>query len=300
MNLSQIRCFEAVARHLHFTRAAQELLVAQPALSLQIRRLEEELGLQLFDRTTRAVRLTDAGSTLLPSAQRILAEFKNAHAQLRDTRDLKVGRVTIGSQQSLNASGVLPRVLIEFQERHPGIEVALHEETTETTVAMMAEGRMDLALAHLEDQLDFSALEQQPLFSEPVGVIAALSHPASARTDIVELAELADESFIAFNETAGLRYMLTRLCGEAGFEPRIACESGALGSVRALVSAGLGIGLMPLPSVYQPGPAVSVLRMNLDVSRTITLVRRRDRYHSIAARTLAELLIERLGSPPPA
>jgi DNA-binding transcriptional LysR family regulator len=297
MNLTQIRCFEAVARHLHFTNAAQELLVAQPALSLQIRRLEDELGLQLFERTTRAVRLTDAGLALLPSAQRILSEFKNAQAQLQDTRELKIGRVTIGSQQSLNASGVLPRVLIEFQTAHPGVEVALHEETTEATVAMLSDGRMDLALAHLEGQLDFSALEQRELFYEPVGIIACATHPLSARTDVVALSELADEPFIAFNETAGLRHMLTRLCADAGFEPRVACESGALGSVRALVSAGLGIALMPLPSVSRPGPEVRILRTPLQARRTITLIRQRDRYHSIAARTLADLLIERLGPP---
>lgn len=299
MNLSQIRCFEAVARHLHFTNAAQELVLPQPAVSLQIRRLEEEIGVQLFERTTRAVRLTDAGTMLLPSAQRILGELETAQARLRDSRELKVGRVSVGSQQSLNASGVLPRVLIEFQDLHPGIEVALHEETTEATVAMLADGRMDLALAHLEDQFDFSTLDQRPLFYEPVGIIAAPGHRLSARTDRIDVAELAGEPFIAFNETAGLRHMLTRLCAEAGFEPKIACQSGALGSVRALVSVGLGIALMPLPSVHEPGPPVRILSTHLDLCRTITLIRQHDRYHSLAARTLSDLLIERLATPVP-
>lgn len=299
MNLGQIRCFEAVARQLHFTKAAQELLIAQPALSLQIRRLEEELGHQLFDRTTRSVRLTDVGASFMPSAQRILAEVEDAQARMRDTWGLQVGRVMVGSQQSLNASGVLPRVLIEFQHRYPGIELALHEENTEETVAMLAKGSMDLALAHLEGQFDFGALEQQPLFEEPVGLIAAMKFPAIVgRRGTVELSDLASQPFIAFNETAGLRHMLNRVCADAGFEPRIACESGALGSVRALVSAGLGIALMPLPSVAEPGPPVQVLPTELHLFRTITLIRQRERYHSNAARALADLLIERLGSPP--
>jgi DNA-binding transcriptional LysR family regulator len=298
MNLSQLRCFEAVARHLHFTNAARELMVAQPALSLQIRRLEDELGHQLFDRTTRTVRLTDAGATLLPSAQRILGEIQDAHARLRDARNLEIGRVVVGSQQSLNASGVLPRVLIEFQTRYPGIDLALHEETIQETLTMLADGSMDLALAHLEGQFDFDALEHRPLFYEPVGFIAGPNHPANADPNaLIEISELADEAFIAFNETAGLRHMLNRLCGDAGFVPRIACESGALGSVRALVSAGLGIALMPLPSVQELGPPVSILRVKPDLYRTITLVRQRERYHSIAARALVDVLVEQLGTP---
>lgn len=297
MNLRQIDCFEAVARHLHFTRAAQELLLAQPALSLQIRRLEAELGLQLFDRTTRRVRLTDAGAMFLPSARRILAEVEDARARLRDTLDLEVGRVVVGSQQSLNASGVLPRVLSEFQERHPGIEVALHEESMEETLAMLIDGRADLALAHLDGQEPHRELDHHPLFDEPVGFIAAVGHPSASARGPLALTTLADEAFIAFNETAGLRHMLTQACAAADFVPRVACESGALASVRALVSAGLGIALMPLPAVQGPGPPVRILRTDVRLARTITLIYDGRHYQSPAARALSRLLIERLQAP---
>lgn len=297
MNLRQIVCFEAVARHLHFTHAAQELLVAQPALSLQIQRLEAELGLQLFDRSTRSVRLTEAGTMFLPSARRILAEVEDARTRLRDSLDLNIGRVAIGSQQSLNASGVLPRVLAEFQHRHPGIDVALHEESTEETVAMLLDGRADLALAHLDGHGAHDKLERYPLFDEPVGFIAAADRSPAGGAGGTELAELAHEPFIAFNETAGLRHMLTRACAAAGFEPRIACESGALGSVRALVSAGLGIALMPLPAVQEPGPPVQILPTDVRLRRTITLIHDPRRYQSGAARALTTLLIERLHEP---
>lgn len=295
MKLEHIRCFEAVSRHLHFTKAAKELFIAQPALSAQIRRLESELGVSLFDRTSRSVRLTDAGEMLLPSARRILAEVQDAQTRVRDALDLRAGLVTIGSQQSLNASGVLPRVLTEFHELYPGIDVALREDDLDETLVMLLEGSVDLALAHLDSRSQADEFQHHPLFEEPTVFIAATNYPTREGSPI-PLAALRDEPFIAFNQTAGLRHMLTRACAAAGFEPRVACESGALGSVRALASAGLGIALMPLPAAHQSGPPVQILATDVQLTRTITLIRHSRRYHSAAARALADLLVERLGT----
>lgn len=294
MELRQLRYFEAVARHLHFTRAAREMLVAQPALSLQIQQLEAELGAQLFDRTTRRVWLTDAGRALLPSAERIIAEADDAAARLRDMGRLDIGRVTLGAQQSLNASGVVPRILLEFRARHPGVDVVLREESAEQSLMLLSEGDLDLTLAMVEEgTVEDDGLVAERLFDEPLALVVGPEHPLAGAE--IEVGQLLTEPFIAFNESAGLRRALTRLCADAGFQPRIAYESGALGSIRALASAGLGVALLPVPSIEVAGPPVAKLEIGVRLHRTISLVRSAHRYRSVVAVAFAELLRERLG-----
>lgn len=294
MEFRQLRYFEAVARHLHFTHAAREMLVAQPALSLQIQQLEAELGAQLFDRTTRRVWLTDAGRELLPFAERILAEADDARARLRDLGQLDSGRVTLGAQQSLNASGVVPQALLEFRALHPGVDVVLREESAEQSLTLLADGGLDLTLAMIDPETWTDGdLVAEPLFDEPLALVVGPGHPLAGAA--VDVAQLLTEPFIAFNETAGLRRMLMRLCADAGFQPRIAYESGALGSIRALASAGLGVALLPLPSAVVAGPPVVPLEIGRELHRSISLVRSAVRYRSAAAVAFADLLRARLG-----
>jgi DNA-binding transcriptional LysR family regulator len=293
MELRQLRYFEAVARHLHFTRAAQELLVAQPALSLQIQRLESELGAPLFERSTRSVRLTDAGEALLPSARRVIAEADDVRRRLRDLTRLDAGQVSIGAQQSLNASGALPRVLLEFRTRYPGVDVVLREDSAEQSLAMLSAGALDMSLTMLDSHTPAPPdVTSEPLYDEEIVFVAGPEHPMVGVPG--RLTDLMMERFIAFNETAGLRRLLVRACADAGFEPRIAYESGALGSIRALAAEGLGVALLPLPSVIAPGPRVAVLDTGTALRRRISLVQPVHRYHSAAARALASLLRERL------
>src|SRR3954465_8183079 len=129
MELRQVRYFEAVARHLHFTRAAQELYVAQPALSQQIQRLEEELGVVLLERTTRWVRLTDAGEIYLEFSRRVLGEVDDLTARLHDMSEAITGLVDLAATQAVTACGALPALLVEFHEQHPAVEVRLREES---------------------------------------------------------------------------------------------------------------------------------------------------------------------------
>ncbi len=295
MELRQVRYFEAVARHLHFTRAAEEMLVAQPALSLQVRQLEKELGVPLFERTTRRVRLTTAGEVLLPCARRIIAEADGARARLRDLTQLDTGRVIIGAQQSLNASGALPAVLIDFHRLYPGVDVVVREESAEASLALLADGLLDLSLVMLDDTVERPGeLVAENLLDEDVVFVVSVGHRLAGTN--VRLSDLIAEPFIAFNEGAGLRRMLVRACVDAGFQPRIAYESGALGSIRAMASAGLGVAVLPLPSVHVAGPHVAILETDHSLRRTISLVRAAGRYQSSAAQALATLLRQRLGA----
>jgi DNA-binding transcriptional LysR family regulator len=295
MELRQVRYVEAVARHLNFTRAAEELFVAQPALSLQIQRLEAEFGVQLFERTTRQVRLTDAGRAFLSSAQRLLAEVDDLDARLRDVTDASVGRVRLAAQQSVTACGALPALLAEFKSRRPGIDVVLCEEPGGDIASVLREGRLDLALAQFDDANETSDrgdLEVEPLYREELVLAVAPDHPLP--TGLLSWPDLAAEPFIAFNEPAGLRRTLERACADGGFTPRIGYESIALSSIRAIASAGLGVALLPLPALLGPGPPVRVLAIRPALHRSISLVRSADRYRSHAAQALTDLLRTRL------
>lgn len=297
MELRQVRYAEAVARHLHFTRAAQELLVAQPALSLQIRHLEEELGATLFDRTSRSVQLTDAGRVFVASARRLLAEADDLHARLHDLSDAVSGRVSVAVQQSVTACGAMPALLAEFRGAYPGVDVVLREENTGQAASLLRTGQIDLALAHLDGSGPGSAsghddLECEPLYAEDVVLAVAPGHPLRQTARCWR--DLAGEPFIGFNESAGLRRTLHRACEDAGFQPRVGYESTALGSIRAIVAAGLGVALLPLPTVLTPGPEVSILPVGPPLQRTIALLTPANRYQSAAARALADLIRRRL------
>ncbi|MBM0206049.1 LysR family transcriptional regulator [Micromonospora sp. STR1s_5] len=291
--LRQLRYFVAVAQSLNYTRAADALHIAQPALSKQIRQLERTLRVQLFDRTSRRVVLTDAGQALLPYATRILATATDARTHMGDLSGSAEGRVTVSAQQSLNASGMLPRVLVEFHERYPGVDVVLREEFAAPTMAMLADGRLDLALAMFDETWPRAEdMTVEPLFDEELVFVVGPGHRLAGSS--VALRQLLLEPFVAFNRGAGLRRILERACADAGFQPRIGYESGATGSVRALASAGLGVALLPRPVVDVDGPPLAPLRTDVALRRTISLIRAYERYQSAASRALVDLFRDRL------
>src|SRR4051812_42958578 len=147
VELRQIRYFAAVARRRHFTAAAEAIGVAQPALSQQIRLLERELRIDLFDRTGRRVRLTPAGEAFLVRAERVLAEVASAQAEMAEFAGAVRGRVVVGTLPSL-AEHQLPRLVAGFHERHPGLELVLREERTANLMALLSNGEVELALLH--------------------------------------------------------------------------------------------------------------------------------------------------------
>ncbi|HEU5327875.1 MAG TPA: LysR family transcriptional regulator, partial [Thermomicrobiales bacterium] len=166
MELRQLRYFVAVARRRHYTAAAEEIGVAQPALSQQIKLLERELGLDLFDRTGRRVRLTAAGEALLVRAERILADVASAEQEMAEFAGLARGRVIVGTLPSL-AERQLPGLLAGFHARHPGLDLVLREESTVRLLALAGSGDVDLALINELPAADLPAgITTEPLFSE--------------------------------------------------------------------------------------------------------------------------------------
>ena len=166
MELRQLRYTVAVATHRHFTRAAAAVPVAQPALSHQIKLLEQELGVELFERSRSGVRLTEAGEIFLLRARRALAEMDAAREEIAALKGLTTGRLVLGAMQAL-AGLDLPRLIAAFHAAYPGVDVSLREDSTRDMLTMTARGEIDLAIAALDVERP-AGLEVAPLVREPV------------------------------------------------------------------------------------------------------------------------------------
>jgi DNA-binding transcriptional LysR family regulator len=286
MEIHQLRYFEAVARQRSFTRAAEELSVAQPAVSQQIAKLEAELGTRLFHRMKRRILLTDAGEALLPRARRLLAELEETRAELQELTGLQRGHLAIGATPSI-CTHLLPALLGDFHRRYPGIRLDLRESGSRLLVQALERGDLDLALVILPVRQP--ALQTQPLRQEHLVLVAATTHALADRRE-VELRELRGVPFVMFREGYDLRDVTLAACRRLGFEPSVAVEGGEMDAVLRLVAAGLGVAVVP-EMVVEPGAGlVGVPISRPHLSRTIALAWRRDRYQSAAALALRELV----------
>ena len=204
--MRQLRYFAAVARRAHFTQAARDIGIAQPAISQQIAQLERELRVTLLDRTSRSVRLTDAGKAFLKRAERILADVAVAEAEMHEYAGLLRGRIVVGSLQLLSEL-MLPKLLRRFHARYPQIEIALREDVTDLMLAGLREGELDVALVHLTDPAPGADLEVEPLFDDELALAVAPHHRLAASAH-ARLSDVRDEPFISFRPGSGLNATL--------------------------------------------------------------------------------------------
>jgi DNA-binding transcriptional LysR family regulator len=286
MELHQLRYFEAVARHLHFTRAAAELSVAQPSVSQQIAKLEAELGAQLFHRMKRRVALTPAGLSFLPRVRRLLAELEEARAEVQELSGLRKGTLAIGATPSV-ATHLLPPVLASFNQRHPGISITLREAGSHLLLQALDTGELDLAVVILPVRQP--VVDTRPLLTERLVLAVQAGHPLATRKEVA-LRELRLMSFVAFRQGYDLREVTEAACRRLGFEPRAAIEGGELDSVLRLVAEGVGVAVVPEMVAEMAAGLVGVPIQDPVLTRTIALARRRDRFLSAAARELSSLL----------
>ena len=287
MELRQLTSFEAVARLGGFTRAAEQLHVAQSAVSAQIRALEAELGVALFTRTTRRVALTQAGELLLARTHRVLGELVGARADLAELAAVLHGRVTLGAMAVLGGYD-LPAALAGFHARFPGVSLALRTGLISQLLALLDAGEVDLVLGPVHDDLPprFAARE---LVDEQVVLILP-----PGRAVVRELAEVRDEPFVCLPANSGLRTILDRAAATAGFVPRVQFETHSAASIRELVAAGLAVALLARSAAVAEGPAVTVVRLEpAPPHPAIGLIHHRDRPLSAAARACRQELIRR-------
>ncbi|MFE2204404.1 LysR family transcriptional regulator [Streptomyces rubiginosohelvolus] len=265
MELRHLNAFLAVAEELHFGRAAKRLQMAQPPLSQQIRQLEKELGVQLFHRNTRSVRLTSAGETFLEPVRTVLDDLDSAVRAARSAGIGEYGRVTIGFAGA-SSHETLPRLTRAVRAAHPGLELVMTGQTyANTALSRVADGSLDLGFVRLP--VARPGVAHRVIDEEELVCALPSDHPL-ARRETVPLDVLAGEPFVSFPANSGstVRDAMTEACENAGFTPRIVQEAPDSYTILALVAAGVGVTLTVTSVqhiqqnglVYRPlaGPAV--------------------------------------------
>jgi DNA-binding transcriptional LysR family regulator len=293
MQMHQLTYFESVSRHLHFTRAAEELNVAQPSVSQQIRKLEAELGAPLFHRMKRHVALTEAGKTFLPHARAVLQRVEEARLEVQELSGLRRGTLAVGATPSVGTY-LLPLALAAFSRRHPGIALAFREAGSRTLLNLLEAGELDMAV--VIQPIRHPALETLSLLEEELLLAVPRQHPLASGKRRVRLAQLREEPFVLLREGAyDLRDQTLSACRRAGFEPTVALDGGEMDSMLRFVAAGIGVAILPemvLADIDRRDGPVAVRHVQPRLSRSLVLARRRDRYFSAAAREFASMLEE--------
>lgn len=245
MELRHLRYFRIVAELLNFSRAAETLHVAQPALSRQIRSLEDEMGTRLLDRNHVRVRLTDAGRTFYAHTCKILAQVDMAVAAAREVSEGTAGELIICNDWHLGGQ-LVPTALAEFRAKHPRTEVILHDRKIQDQLALIANRRVHLGFTVRELLGSRHDLECMVILRSRLGVALPAGHRFAARKH-VRLAELADETWILIDPKESPQYVgyLNRLCRLSGFTPHIGVSASTLEGITGRIVSGYGIALMP-------------------------------------------------------
>jgi LysR family transcriptional regulator, transcription activator of glutamate synthase operon len=280
VELRQLRCVEAVARLRHFTGAADELHLAQSALSHQIQRLERELGTPLFERTSRRVTPTEAGLAVAARARRVLAEIDGARADVDELRGVLRGRIQIGA---LHPAGGLdiPGLLSRFSRAYPGIEVGLREGIAPEMFRRLATDELDAAFCLLAGEPPDELIAEQ--LSQETVVVAFAPGRAPAAPHVT-VADLADHRLVAPRRGSAIAGALDRRFAEAGQPLRLALESGDPFLLHSLAARGFATAILPASLDALAGPAVEVRGFQPPVRLPVALVRRRARDASPAVR----------------
>jgi len=290
MELRQLRSVEAVARHRHFTRAAEELHLAQSALSHQIRRLEQELGTPLFERTSRRVTATEAGLVVATRARRVLAEVDAAREEVDELRGVLRGRIWIGALVPAGELDV-PGLLARFSRARPGIEVGLREGVAPDMLGFLGSGELDAAFCLLAgpppDELASERLSE-------VEIVAAFAPDRAPAEDGITAAELARGRLIATRRGSSITTVLAERFADAGEPLRLALESGDPFLLRSLAAQGFATAILPRSFTILEGPAVEARRLEPPFHLPVALVWRRG-HLAPAARAFVEFVRRETG-----
>jgi len=253
MELKHLASFLAVAEQLSFVRAARQIHLSQPALSGQIQRLEEELGVRLLERNRRSVKLTDAGRVFVAEARLTLEAAEQAAERARGAARGEFGRLRIAFVSSA-ALEIVPALVLAFRTQHPGVRLELTNRRTTDQVKALLNETLDVGLVRMP--LEHTRLSVRTIHREPFVMVLPKGH-AAARTR-VRLADLRDENFVAYGRrwAPGFYDIFIGMCRDAGFSPRIAQETGEMYTAISLVAAGVGVAVLPRSVVLAQSAAV--------------------------------------------
>lgn len=289
MELQQLRYFQTVARLEHMTRAAKELYVAQPSLSRAIARLEDEIGVPLFERQGRHIRLTPLGCVFLQHVERAFSELEEGLHAVTDLAGVEKGLVRLAMLYTVGAQ-LVPDLLSAFRQEHPSIQFHLVQNAAPRMVSQLEQGEIDLCISSPRpEQPD---IEWIPLLTEEIFLVVPPDHRL-ATCGSIHLSEVATDNFISLKHGYGLRETTDRFCLQAGFKPQSTFEVDELTIVRGLVAAGLGVAFIPALALSNVTEQVAVPLHITDIhcQRTIGLARIKERYLTMAARVFCDFVI---------
>ena len=294
VGLRQLRAFLAVAKHRSFSRAAEEVAVSQSAVSFAVQQLENELELRLLDRTTRQVRMTAVGETLAASGARLLAELDTVLKELKDTGQRRRGKVVLACVPSV-ARGLMPACVEHCTKKWPEITFAIEDVAAKDVVAKVERGDVEFGLSG--GDIDGSELLVEDVTRDPF-VLACRRDDDLAKSKSVAWGRLSGRRLVMLNNTSGSRSQILNTLSRAGVQAQIALELAQPSSVLAMVEAKLGVAVVRLlVAPIKTHPVLTTRGLvKPSVTRTISLLRRRDRSLSPAASAVWSTLIELFGT----
>jgi len=289
ITLRHLRIFEAVARHSSISRAAAEVHLTQPAVSMQMKQLEEQIGLPLLEQIGKRLYLTEAGHELRGHARGIADRMVDLNAAMDEFRELERGLLRLAVVSTANY--FLPRLIAAYSERHPGVRIRLQVANRETVLAALADNRTDLAITgQPPDTVDVVA---QTFLENPLVVIAPPGHPLAALQSIA-LQRLCEETLVVREPGSGMRATMERHFAEHGVGYRFGCELGTNEAIKQAVRAGLGLGVVSEQTIeleLETGRLVTLPVEGFPIVRHWYVVHRTHKRLSVASRAFRDLLL---------
>jgi len=290
MNLQQLRTFRVVAQQRSYSRAAQLLYLSQPGVSLQVRALEQSIGMPLFERSGRQLRLTEAGVALLEYADRILSLVDESQQALEELGNARRGIVRVAASTTAGIY-IVPRALGGFHRQNPGVRLTLDVVNRFTVADRLLRDEVDVAVMGLiEDAHD---LQVEPFLPNELVVIASPRHPLAQRKHIA-VSELANETLLLREQGSGTRTDIERMFAKGQLVMRLGMELRSSGAIKAAVAADLGIAIIPLHAIELELLAKRLVTLNVEgfpIRRDWSIARRAGRRLSAAANALWDYLL---------
>lgn len=287
--LRQIRIFECVARHLSYSRAAESLYLTQPAVSMQVRQLEESLGLALFEQLGKKIYLTPAGEEFLGYCRNILQQISNAEAMVEDLKGMS-GK--LGIDVASTAGYFTPQLLAEFCKRHPKARISLNVTNRETLLQRLANNEMDMAImGRPPEGLD---LDAEPFMENRLVIIAPVHHPLAGEKKI-PMARLAEETFLVREQGSGTRIAMERYFADNNIRLTTGTEMNTNEAIKQAVQAGMGLGILSLHTVQLEFALnrLTVLDVeNFPILRNWYVIHRHGKRLSVIAQAFKEFLLK--------
>ncbi len=288
MLLRQLSYFIAVAEHCGFSRAAAALHVSQPALSQQIRQLEAMLEVQLFDRSGRRIRLTDAGEIWLEYARRALRDLEEGRRALHDAEDLQHDKLRIAMTPTFTTYMLGP-LMEAYYRRYPGVKVLIQEMNQERMEAMLLEDELDVGIAF--DDSRSQEIVVQPLLTETLALVVSRAHPLAGERDL-QLQALDAQPLILLSSEFATREQIDRYCRLHRLEPDVRMEANSIGAVLSVIRSTTLATLLPAAIAGQFDDVVAIELRPALLQRTACLLQRQGAWQSAAAREFITLARE--------